>query len=154
MLQRLNHPNIIKVQGTGRAPLRDGRDVGFMAVRFLDGGILSDRLNTTSPAQVAGADAAHRKKAKEAMEALAPPQPMSSQSSSTIAEPTPAHGGSPMNIRMGSRGSSTASGPAVRGAERPPSPASWVKRMSYAETLRCAEELADALRYACLYFSY
>lgn len=148
MLQRLNHPNIIKVQGTGRAPLRDGREVGFMAVRFLDGGILSDRLNTTSPAQVAGADAAHRKKAKAAMEALAPPQPATS-SQASIAEPVPMHGGSPINIRMGSsRGNSMTSGPASsRGAERPPSPASWVKRMSYAETLRCAEELADALRY-------
>jgi hypothetical protein len=138
MLQRLNHPNVIKVQGTGRAPLQDGTSVRFMAVRFLDGGILSDRLNTTSPAQVAGADAAHRKKAKEAMGALG----SAVGSATSVLGPTPTYG----RNGSSSSSSSSSSGAAAAAAERPPSPASWVKRMSYAETLRCAEELADALR--------
>lgn len=37
MLQRLNHPNIIKYYGTGRVPLKDGASHVFVAVRYLDG---------------------------------------------------------------------------------------------------------------------
>ena len=50
MLLRVRHPHVVRLFGTGTLPLRDGSSVFFLAVGYLEGGTLQDRLRTKPPA--------------------------------------------------------------------------------------------------------